>query len=216
MTWIKICGITNLEDALAAVKAGADALGFVFFEKSPRRIDPRAVQQIVAKLPPKVEKIGVFVDSTIAHIRQTVQQAELTGVQVHGNEDISFFDRLADGWNVPESIRFVRALSVRPGFETLAGTLQSGVNTFLLDSPSAERRGGTGASFDWPRAAEFVKRHQTIVAGGLTPANVKDAIRILNPWGVDVSSGVEAQPGKKDPEKIRAFIAAVRSAEHRP
>ncbi len=221
MTWVKICGITNLEDALAAVDAGADALGFVFHEKSPRNVDLKSVRQIIDKLPASGEKIGVFVDHEAGRIREIVMQAGLTAVQLHGGFSPQ------DVWNDPRPvIEFFGAskvIQVVPG-ETLKDSgfsigEQAGKKIFaiLLDSRSNGQAGGTGKTFDWEAASGAVQRLSlsvpVIVAGGLTPLNVGEAIRIFRPFGVDVASGVEARHGKKDPEKVRAFITAVREAD---
>jgi phosphoribosylanthranilate isomerase len=225
MTWIKICGITNLEDGLAAVEAGADAVGFVFYKKSPRYVDAEAVRGIVPKLPNNVEKIGVFVDETWENIQATAARAGLTGIQIHAdglrNEDTKPGAR-------PFAVKRYLALRVldfldgRRRLDSLAvsvkTTTEPDISAVFLDSGTTQQPGGTGRAFDWERAkhvADAVKLagFHLVVAGGLTPDNVTEAIRILEPWGVDVSSGVEASPGKKDPEKIRAFITAVRQIE---
>jgi phosphoribosylanthranilate isomerase len=219
MTWIKICGTTNLEDALLGVDAGADALGFVFYEKSPRYISPEAARKIIAKLPAAPEKIGVFANESVEKIRDNVQRGGLTGVQLHGDEDPIFVNQLADGWSLQNergsiAIRIIKALPVREGFEELAENFPAWIRNFLLDTSVGNHRGGTGRVFDWSKASDFVKRYNTtVVAGGLNPSNVSEAIRILKPWGVDVVSGVEASLGKKDPEKVWAFIKAVRQSE---
>jgi phosphoribosylanthranilate isomerase len=229
MTWIKICGITNLEDARTAVEAGADAVGFVFYEKSPRNIHPDAAREIVTKLPSEVEKVGVFVETGEENalwerIEGLIQRAELTAIQLQlGHSNVSgcclvapdqtkLYLSLPATWLAENQEQLKPAMSVirticreRPG------------SVVMLDSSTPEQPGGTGKVFDWKKSVPVAQMIGTglkvIVAGGLTPANVKDAISILHPWGVDVSSGVEATPGKKDPAKIRAFVAAVREAE---
>ncbi len=199
MTWVKICGITNLEDALAAVDAGADALGFVFYQKSPRRLDPSTARQIVGHLPERLEKIGVFVDLSQEQLAEIVNEVGLTGVQCR------LRPQAAQGLTA-EFVRMSESRKPSIAFDT-----------FLLDSTTPDKPGGTGRAFDWQRIAPLVqvmnKSVKVIAAGGLTPDNVAKAMRILHPWGVDVSSGVEAMPGKKDPEKVRAFIRAVRGAD---
>ena len=216
MTWIKICGITNLEDALAAAEAGADALGFVFYEKSPRRIGPADVQKITQQMPARVEKVGLFVNQTEDTICRTAEQAGLTAIQMHGNnEDPHVADLVAE----------------RSGLKVFAAIAMNGPNpqgwammwrpdkidAFLLDSGNGSVLGGTGKPFAWRESLEsinVIKRLGDIVlAGGLTPRNVSEAIRITTPWGVDVSSGVELQPGKKDHKKVHAFIKTVRGAD---
>jgi phosphoribosylanthranilate isomerase len=231
MTWVKICGITNLEDALAAVDAGADALGFVFYEKSSRRMDAETARLIVEQLPEKVEKIGVFVDLAQEQLAEIVNEVGLTGVQCRLRPHAA--GAAPEGrTKYKSSVRMLMPLSVTRLLEDekrLQGLTaefvrmsesrkpSSAFDTFLLDSSTTDKPGGTGKVFDWQRIAPLVqvmnKSVKVIAAGGLTPENVGKAMRILHPWGVDVSSGVEAGPGMKDPEKVRAFIRAVREAD---
>ena len=235
MTWVKICGITNLEDALLAVEAGADAVGFVFYEKSPRCVNVETVRGIVAKLPKAVEKIGVFVDPATDAIGVHLA-AGLTGTQSY------VFSRALGGSGgptkgiaasrLPPNARFILAVPVglmgdnMSQFEQTTAAfaesrkqhaeLPAGIwDTFLLDSGNSQQPGGTGNTFDWGKAVFLAANIQRsglklVVAGGLKPENVSEAIGVLHPWGVDVVSGVEARPGKKDPEKVRAFVRAVR------
>ncbi len=213
MTWVKICGITNLEDALTAVEAGADALGFVFYEKSPRRVDVETAREIVAKLPERIEKVGVFVDQTEGLVCEVVDQAALTGVQLHGDDQDPHVADLV--FDLRPKLRVLIGISVNHpyGPEGWAMMFRPDLGfSFLLDTG-----GGTGQVFDWGQKRESTEviKHlgRVIVAGGLNPTNVAEAMRILHPWGVDVASGVEARPGKKDPNKVKAFIAAVREAD---
>jgi len=221
MTWVKICGITNLEDALTAVEAGADALGFVFYNKSPREVDPETVREIVEGLPTKIEKVGIFVNESAEQIDQSARRAGLTAVQVYGKESVAGFIKCLQ---VQHNVRHcTKVIFVIPGGELsdggffIADELKNALHALLIDSSSAGLPGGTGTQFDWEKARGMVEmlgvRIPTIVAGGLTPKNVGQALALLHPWGVDVSSGVESKPGKKDPEKVRAFVAAVRRAE---
>jgi len=222
MTWIKICGTTNVDDALASVEAGADALGFVF-APSPRRISPRDAARITAALPASMEKIGVFVNQTVELVLDTVEKAGLTGVQLHGDEDRSFGQRLLQ--EARPNLRLLKAVSLREIGEakgkTFAVAAAEGAaavfSGLLLDSGTQDKRGGTGLAFDWQEAAPMArllaKKFPLVIAGGLKPENVGKALHIFHPWGVDVVSGVEQAPGKKDPAKLRAFIAAVRGAE---
>jgi phosphoribosylanthranilate isomerase len=217
MTWIKICGMTNLEDALVAVEAGADAVGFVFYEKSPRHVTVETAREIVAKLPERVDKIGVFVNEVPERISAITNQAGLTAVQFHGDEwrspqgyavnrDAFFCLPMLEMVRDPSTA--IHSLRNIESFPNLVG--------FLLDSGTAEKRGGTGKVFPWGDALSLssLKALQRIViAGGLTPSNVGQAVEYLEPFGVDVVSGVEARPGKKDPEKIRAFVKAVREMD---
>ena len=258
MTWIKICGITNLDDALAATDAGADALGFVFCEKSPRHVTLEAAHSIVAKLPPRIGKVGVFVNQNVEHVRDTAKQLGLTAVQLHGDESTEFsnalFHKLANGSHHPTIIRsypakmFDAPAEQTVGWDPVAAGLvepdeaykgkrvhkihvaKNGdlflethgfrpgvISGVLLDSSTADKRGGTGQAFDWERVQPWAgiinSISKLIVAGGLRPGNVQEAIHLLHPWGVDVSTGVEREPGKKDPRKVRAFVQAVRAME---
>lgn len=229
MTWIKICGITNLEDALIAVDAGADAVGFVFYENSPRKIDPATARQIVEQLPGRVEKVGVFVNLPESRLAEIVNEVGLTAMQCSVRSQAG---APSNGGRFKNPVRRLVPLSVTLLLENqsrLQGLTaeftrmsesrkpKSGLDTFLLDSSTTERPGGTGKAFDWRRIAPLVqvmsKSVKVVVAGGLTPENVGEAIRILRPWGVDVASGVEAAPGRKDPERVRAFVRAVRVAD---
>ncbi len=226
MTWIKICGTTSRADGWAAVEAGADAVGFVF-APSPRQITPDTAREIAACLPPTTDKVGVFVNASAEYIMETARSVGLTVVQLHGDETPEFARRLSrnpDGGPDGRSrLRVFKAVSVTPGIEgALREFAAPGVvDGILLDSaglrPSGSERvrGGTGIAFDWKRAEDFLpavaQRIRIILAGGLHPANVAEAVRVLRPWGVDVCTGVEAAPGKKDPGKIRAFIEAVRN-----
>lgn len=227
MTWVKICGITNLEDAQIAVEAGADALGFVFYEKSPRKVDTETVRQIVAELPPHTEKVGVFVDDPMERVREIVELAGLTAVQLYRKECAEGIARYDDRRQMPPP----KVIFVVPGAQFAASGGMHLLNAsweisksfkeilfaLLLDSSSHSLPGGTGRPFDWTRVRGMVPGMgticPTIVAGGLSPSNVGVAMTLLRPWGVDVASGVEARPGKKDPEKVRAFVSAVRQAE---
>jgi phosphoribosylanthranilate isomerase len=231
MTWVKICGITNLEDAKVAVDAGADALGFVFYKESVRNVAAVTVREITGQLPSTVEKIGVglWTEDLLDVLFDLVHGGSLTGIQLHfvpglpglktGMSDKA--TGIPPGGRVYLSIparlfvehpdagnRFISSLERLP--EAAPGLFDK----ILIDSGSLQQPGGTGEVFDWEKVAPTVERMKqsvkVVVAGGLTPANVSDAMRVLRPWGVDVSSGVEASPGKKDPGKVRAFIAAVR------
>lgn len=212
--WVKICAITNLDDALMAVEAGADAVGFVL-APSKRQVSSEQVGAIIAQLPPGIEKIGVFLNESFERIRDTVAQAGLTGIQLHGTESAKIARELSD-FNPP--LRLVKGIHVGPEFESeldrWAG--EDCIDSLLLDSGTPSQGGGTGKTFDWVRVAAvrgaLPDRIELIVAGGLTPVNVADAVALLHPWGVDVASGVEAEIGRKDPEKVRAFVTAARKA----
>jgi phosphoribosylanthranilate isomerase len=216
MTWIKICGTTNLEDAKLAVDAGADALGFVFYDKSPRKVDPETVREIVAKLPATVEKVGVFVHDSFKRIRGIMESTGLTAVQLHSRNWNRIEDLIGINGN-PSGPKLIMAL---PADELVqSNVLIQGYNlhAMMLDSGSDQTPGGTGKTFDWRKAQSVIQQLSltvpVIVAGGLTTLNVSEAVKLFQPYGVDVASGVEARPGKKDPEKLRAFIQAVRAAE---
>ncbi len=227
MTWVKICGTTNLEDALVAVDAGADAVGFVFYEKSPRCVTVEAVQEIVGKLPDGVETVGVFAGASLENAVDTAHAAELDSMQMYmltyhhpENGELqarapgvsnNFYAAFPMAWFLGEDGKSVAGFS---------GERPVGMfDALFLDSGSGERPGGTGNTFDWREAAYAVKElslHQRVViAGGLRPDNVGGAIEILRPWGVDVVSGVEASPGKKDPERVRAFVRTVREIDRK-
>jgi phosphoribosylanthranilate isomerase len=218
--WVKICGTTNLEDALLSAEAGADALGFIFAE-SPRRVSVEEAREIVRALPREVEKIGVFVNAGAPEILQVVGEVGLTGVQLHGDEPASVVQEVARaGVTVIKAMPAAQLEAMADVAGALAGegaaavALPQGMDALLIDSGSAAQRGGTGMAFAWQELREVVRwlgeNLRVIVAGGLTPANVSEAIRILEPWGVDVVSGVESGPGKKDAGKVKAFVKAAK------
>jgi len=218
MTWVKICGITNLEDARTAVEAGADALGFVFYPKSPRYLDPSAAQQIVDELPRQIEKIGVYVNETPQSAASLAQRVGLTGLQLH--LELSQLQPEARCLASLNGMKQYVALSVGTLHRSaMPLQLGPGLDGIFLDSGTPLEPGGTGKVFDWEESRSLVSRMKqmakVVIAGGLNPANVREAMRILEPWGVDVASGVEARPGKKDPEKVRAFITAVRDGDRK-
>lgn len=203
----KICGITREEDAFAAVEAGADALGFVFVPGTPRFIGPDAARRIVDRLPPFVARVGLFVDADEATVAETITAAGLDTVQLHGDESPAFAAR----WR--GRVKVVKAFRVR-GPETVASmeAYRGCADAWLLDAYVAGTAGGTGARFDWDLAVGAVRLGVPVVlAGGLKPENVAGAVARVRPYAVDVSSGVEAAPGRKDPAKVRAFVDAVRS-----
>jgi phosphoribosylanthranilate isomerase len=202
---IKICGITNAQDAEAAVAAGADALGFVFYAQSPRCIEPAVAKRIIAQLPPFILSVGVFVNQDQETIRNIYNECGLAFAQLHGDETPAFCESLGRP--------ILRALRLRDRGSLLALAEYKGrmdVRGFVVDAFSAEAYGGTGQTVDWSLAREVAKAAPILLAGGLTPGNVQEAVRQVQPYGVDVSSGVEERPGKKDHEKIRAFTRAIR------
>jgi phosphoribosylanthranilate isomerase len=218
MTWVKICGITNLEDARTAVDAGADAVGFVFYEKSPRKISVDAARAIVEKLPESVEKVGVFVGELPPQaVTDIVKRARLTSIQIYSGAALVG----AAQWHEAglKLLMAIRAEDLIEGDVIIGEDFAELFYAALLDSGSGERPGGTGERFDWGSSQIAVQGLAevlpVVVAGGLTSCNVEEAIKLLKPWGVDVASGVEASPGKKDPEKVRAFVRAVREADRK-
>jgi len=204
---VKICGITNFDDAQAAVEAGADAVGFVFYRKSPRYIEPTLARQIIMSLPPLVIPVGVFVNEDQQVVRTLMDDCGLALAQLHGNESATYCQEL--GRPVLKALR-VKDRSTFLALAEFRG--RAGVRGFVLDAFSDRAFGGTGQVIDWHLAAEVAKAASILLAGGLTPDNVEKAVQAVQPYGVDVSSGVEREPGKKDHEKVRAFIRAVRVA----
>jgi phosphoribosylanthranilate isomerase len=210
--WIKICATTSVEDGLAAIAAGADALGFVF-APSKRRVTAEQARAIIRELPAGIERIGVFQDETPEHIRETVEHAGLTAVQLHGDETPEMVATLFDRGPRTSRIGIIKTIVVKDDFQDRFGRLcrsHQGIDSLLLDSGA-----GSGRTFDWKSVQPLLTATgmRLIVAGGLTPENVGEAIRIFSPWGVDVVTGVEREPGKKDPAKLKAFVAAVRRVE---
>lgn len=210
--WVKICANTSLADALLAAEAGADAVGFVF-APSPRRVTVEQAAAIVPHLPAALESIGVFVDASLEEIAATVERCGLTGVQLH-------FDA-APELTAALRARFGAKLRILRVVHFGAGAAQAlpndpSVDAVLVDSRTAKAVGGTGKTFDWIEASRTLFRESALrlaVAGGLHPENVAEAIATLRPWGVDVVSGVEAEPGRKDAAKVRAFVANARAAK---
>lgn len=214
--WIKICGNTSLEDAMLSAEAGADALGFVL-APSPRRVTGEQVAKIVPHLPDAIEKIGVFVDATFEEIAAVASGCNLTGVQLQFAASAEIPLRLRERFG--PNLRILRTLHFGPGVDAEARALASdrNVDALLVDSRTATAVGGTGITFDWKAAATMLfgnpqSKHKLVAAGGLNPENVSEAIAVLKPWGVDVVTGVEAAPGRKDAAKVRAFVRAAREA----
>ena len=219
MTWIKICGMTNLEDALVAVEAGADAVGFVFYEKSPRCVTVETAGEIVGKLPERVEKVGVFVNQVEGVLCDVADRAGLTAIQMHGdNEDPHVADLVVTKRPKLKVLAAISMLQASPDGWAMMWHPDV-IHAFLVDSGDSSKPGGTGKTFDWHGSGEMlenIKRlGRVVAAGGLTTGNVAEAVGILRPWGVDVVSGVESRLGKKDPEKVRAFVKAVRDIDRK-
>lgn len=214
--WVKICGNTSLEDARLAVDAGADALGFIF-APSPRRVAPELVAGITPQLPPEVEKIGVFVDAGFEEIVATVRACGLTGVQLHSASGAELPGRLRAEFG--PGLRILRVVHFGPEAAEQAKRYAAdpAVDGVLVDSRTATAVGGTGIAFDWGEASRTVfggdGTARLIAAGGLNPENVAEAILLLRPWGVDAVSGLEAAPGRKDPQKVRAFVENSRACK---
>lgn len=205
MVRIKVCGITNLGDALAAADAGADALGFNFYPTSPRYIEPEEAERIVAALPPFVTPVGVFVNESRYVIQAVATRCSIRTVQLHGDELPGDVAALAP-------LEVIKAFLVGPRFRPQVVKNYKGCAAFLLDTEVHGHRGGTGKSFDWQAARRAKAYGRVILAGGLAPDNVEQAITTVRPFGVDVCTGVERAPGKKDPRRLREFIQRARLA----
>jgi phosphoribosylanthranilate isomerase len=205
MTFIKICGVTQLEDALAAAALGASAVGFVFWPRSPRYIDPTAARAIVDRLPPLVTPVGVFVDQPAAEVEQVATRARLGAVQLHGRETASYCCDLRRP--------VIKAFGVDATFDEEALTAYPAGITVLLDARDEERKGGTGQPIDLRVAARVAARRRLVLAGGLQPETVGEAIARVRPFGIDVSSGVECAPGVKDHDRLRLLFDAVRQTD---
>jgi phosphoribosylanthranilate isomerase len=210
--WVKICGNTSLEDALLAAEAGADAVGFVF-APSPRRVSVERVATIVAGLPQGIEKIGVFVDARADEIAGAVRACGLTGVQLHSDAGADVLAQLRAEFGAKLRVLRVVHFGADAGRVAAEYAADTSVDAVLVDSRTPTAVGGTGVAFDWNEARRTVFRGgsaRLVVAGGLSPETVAVAIGTLRPWGVDVVSGVEAAPGRKDAEKVRAFVRNAR------
>ncbi|OOG22332.1 N-(5'-phosphoribosyl)anthranilate isomerase [Thioalkalivibrio denitrificans] len=207
-TRVKICGVTRVEDALAAAEAGADAVGFVFYAKSPRAVSPEVAREIALALPPFMSRVGLFVDAPSETVAAVLQQVPLDLLQFHGSESPAYCGRFGRP--------YLKAVPMAEGTDPVAYMdAYPEAAGFLLDSHGNGRVGGTGETFDWGRIPRDL-RHCLVLAGGLNPDNVAEAVRRVRPWAVDVSSGVEARPAIKDPERIRAFVDEVRRVDCNP
>ena len=202
MTRVKFCGLTHRDDVTEAVESGADALGFVFYESSARYVTPKQASELTRIVPAFITRVGLFVDADAALVKGIFHHAGLNLVQYHGNESSEFCDSVG--------LPYIKAFRVRPGINILA-EMERYPNAlgFLLDAYVEGRPGGTGERFDW---GLIPKTDRTIIlAGGLTPENAKDAIECVAPWALDVSGGIETEPGRKDPDKMRRFVSACRN-----
>ena len=217
--WIKICANTSLADAALAAEAGANAVGFIF-APSPRRVTVEQVAAITPHLPAATEKIGVFVGASFAEIASAVELSSLTGVQLHFYPPPELTAQLRRRFGPLLRILRVVHFSPESAPEFAFAAADPNTSAVLVDSRTAAAAGGTGIAYDWIVASKFLyqnpdlRKQELVVAGGLTPDNVAEAVTTLEPWGVDVVSGVESAPGKKDPDKVRAFIANARQTSH--
>ncbi len=202
MIRIKICGITDLNDALKAADLGADALGFNFYPKSPRLVSAQKAKEIIRKLPPFLVQVGIFVNESSEGVRKIADSTRIQAIQLQGDESPDFCSQFSQPVIKAIRIKNQDSLKVIKNYQ---------VSAFLLDSYSPGYYGGSGKAFDWSLAMEAKKYGRIVLAGGLNPDNIAEAIREVMPYGVDVCSGVEKEPGKKDHEKLREFIRTVRS-----
>lgn len=209
MTWIKICGTTNERDADIAIRAGANALGFIM-TRSPRQVSDSTAYSIGTIVPKGVETIGAFVNEDFKTLVETARFCKFTGVQLHGEEDADYINRLR------AKLPGVKILKAVPA-ASLNGSTPSNPDAWLIDSAQGPQRGGTGKTFNWRESVSQIRKlHQPIIiAGGLSPQNVQEALGIFHPWGVDVVSGVESYPGRKHPGLVAQFIDAVRQFDSR-
>ena len=198
---VKICGMTQLKDALFAVEQGVDAVGFIFYKKSPRAVTMKTVREIITKLPPLVDTVGVFVNESAERLNKIADYCGLDLVQLHGEESPAFCRKIHR--------RVIKAFRVKD-LQSIKQLEKFPVSGFLLDTFSDDLHGGTGKTFDWNLALPAKKMGPVILAGGLTPRNILQAVRQVRPYGVDVCSGVEKSPGIKDLEKVRAFLKNIR------
>ncbi len=205
MVRVKVCGMTRVEDAQLACELGTSAVGFVFWEQSPRCIEPTRAREIAATLPSQVISVGVFVNPSEAEVRSIADSVGLGAIQLHGDETVDLCERL------PYPV--IKAVPLKDAESVEAAWRLPDAVTVLLDVHDPVNRGGTGQPVDWTLAAQVAGRRRVFLAGGLTPANVVGAVSAVRPYGVDVSSGLETSPGVKNPEAVRAFFRAVQTME---
>jgi phosphoribosylanthranilate isomerase len=203
MTWIKICGVTNVEDAERVIELGADAIGLNFVLASKRRVTREQAALIVQAAASRIELVAVVADPTDAEVKELRDELGIAWLQLHGQEPAARVTRL-----LPNAYK---AVPIEDGADARRAATFPG-ERLLVDTKVSGASGGTGKVFDWQLVTELAEQRQLILAGGLTPLNVAGAVRVLQPFGVDVASGVESAPGRKDPEKLRAFVQAVRNA----
>lgn len=210
-TRIKVCGITTVEDAEEAIRQGVDAIGFIFAEQSPRYISPEKAKEIAANLPPFIHLVGVFVDGDPVEVQEIIDYCGLTHVQLHGKEDEEYCRKLAQA---ATPCRLIKAFRVGP--HSLASDFQpyeESVKGYLLDTYMEGQEGGTGKPFNWSMVASLGLKQPVVLAGGLTPENIEEAIRAVRPFAVDVNSGVEDEPGRKNKQKLLELVARVRAVD---
>ena len=204
---VKICGVTNLDDALAAAEFGADMIGFNFYSKSPRYVTPRDIANIATRVPRAVLMVGVFVNSTTDEITDIADSVGLDVIQLHGDEDDNFIRVIGHSTEKP----VIKAFRI-DAETSIDSVLHSDADAVLLDTAAIGEFGGTGRTFDWNLVGRDLKNKQVFLAGGLNSENVAEAIGVVRPYAVDVASGVESTPGKKDAAKMKAFITNAKNA----
>lgn len=214
MVHVKICGLTNFEDAQVALEAGADLLGFIFYPKSPRYVAPETVAEIVAALRPSTGRpirfVGVFVNEMVAQVVQVLAQTGVDLAQLHGNEEPNVVEQLAG--HAFKAVRPADEVSARSAAAQYATLCTHDGPRWMMDAYDPKEYGGTGKKAHWHAARDLAKHYPgLLLAGGLTPENVAKAIQVVQPWGVDVASGVEAEPGRKDHAKVMAFVRAAQT-----
>lgn len=205
MVEVKICGITNMSDAFIAAECGADALGFIFYPKSQRYVAPEKVKEIIQKLPYEIIKVGVFVNHEIHEVKEIVKFCSLNLIQLHGDETPEYCDHF-------QTSSLIKAVSLRTE-EDIQKLKDYSVRAILVDASEPGHYGGTGKDSDWSLAKKVKETHPLILAGGLNKENVREAIETVKPQAVDINSGVEISPGKKDPEKIKEIIAILHETD---
>jgi phosphoribosylanthranilate isomerase len=209
MVRVKICGVTNPEDACLAAELGAHAIGLNFVPESPRSVSPFTARNIIRELPPFVASVGIFVNWAPQPVIALSQALHLAAAQLHGEETPQTVAEVA------KKLPVIKALRIEKGSAPVGLPRHRAATAFLLDAVSPGRLGGTGLTTDWGQARTLARSHRVILAGGLTPDNIAEAILTVRPFAVDVSSGVESLPGKKDPVKLRAFFCEVARAAGR-
>jgi phosphoribosylanthranilate isomerase len=206
--FVKICGITRLQDAELASGLGAAAVGFIFWPESPRYIAPEKASAIAERLPPEVMKVGVFVDQPVGDVARIAEDVGLTAVQLHGRETPEYCDAIRSGSRNSISLTVIKSIAMGAASPVDLAELDAGV-VLLIDAHHPTLHGGTGRAVNWDSAREIAATRPTILAGGLNAANIRLAVRSVRPYGVDLSSGVESAPGVKDPARLRSFFEAL-------